>query len=252
MKHSPQRMHICKSFFFRNAAGRTYRSPRIRVVEIRSRGFPHDGESESAEHSRSEPDSGREESAPAERSIARRRIVRQFQLHEIPTLDEFNRLSRADSAARLAQRAVRRSRQEVRLDGIERANLDTLVAVDAGVFDLPLGHSKQIAEREDRTTRTNVAAPEPRLEQSQSQHGREQRQRHEVSSVDRRHEMPASLKTGLPRRDRKQQSAREDRDRRDETRDQHSARRSHQRRQQNVVFDVNPPAIVANSEPFHA
>ena len=26
----------------------------------------------------------------------------------------------------------------------------------------------------------------------------------------------------------------------------------HQRRQQNGVFDVNPPAIVANSEPFHA
>lgn len=40
-----------QEFFFRNAAGRTYRSPRIRVVEIRSRCFPHDGESESAEHS---------------------------------------------------------------------------------------------------------------------------------------------------------------------------------------------------------
>ena len=203
---------------------------------------------ESSRHARRHADCGRQEPTASQCGLIRRRVVRKFELHQIPTLDKFDGLRGTDACTRLALRAVGSPRREIEFDGVERADLDALVAVDAGVLDLSLGDSKQIAKREDGTARANVAAPEARLEKPQPKHRREQRERNEVAGIERRDEMPAAQDSGLQRSQREQQPARDDGDRREDARDQHATRRSHHDRQQDVVFDVNPPAIIGHAE----
>ena len=73
-------------------------------------------------------------------------IVLDLQAGHFPAIDKLDRVSRADSAARLAESAVCGARRKVRFDRVERTNLNALVAVDAGRFDLPLRRSKQVAQ----------------------------------------------------------------------------------------------------------
>ena len=97
-----------------------------------------------------------------------------FRRGNFKTRDELNRPRRADAAARLAERTVGRAGRVVFLDGIERADVHTALATDARVCDLPLADSQQVAHREQRTARTDIAAPEPAPEQTEGKDHQEQ------------------------------------------------------------------------------
>ena len=51
-------------------------------------------------------------------------------------------MRRTNTTARLAHGAVAGARCEVRFDGVERTDLHTLIAIDAGRFDFALGEAK--------------------------------------------------------------------------------------------------------------
>ena len=162
-------------------------------------------------------------------------------------------MRRADAAAGLAERAVGGAGREVGLDRVERADLDALVAVDAGALDLPLGHAKQIAERKDRAARADILAPEPRLEEAQAEHGEEQRRARRsaprsaaapgasracsaVCSGSKRNRSPRVM-TGIAAT-------------KPVTSTPHSEQTSDA--EQQVVLDMHPPAVVRHAEPRHA
>jgi hypothetical protein len=75
----------------------------------------------------------------------RRRIVLQFELYQVEAIHKFDRMHRAGAAAGLAERAIGGAGGEIGFDGVEGANLDALVAVDASIFHLAFGEAKQIA-----------------------------------------------------------------------------------------------------------
>src|SRR5262245_2237517 len=120
-------------------------------------------------------------------------------------------MDRTNAAARLAQSAVTGAGREVRLDRIERANLDALVAVNTRRLNLALGRTKQIAQRKDRPARTNIFAPEARFEEPQSQHRQEQSDRQVMPHVQWRHQMPTAQRTRLPWCEDEQHAARDNR-----------------------------------------
>src|SRR5262245_3995437 len=113
-------------------------------------------ERRTAQHARRQSHPGRKETAAAERRVTGRRILDLLEGDGVPPLDELDRMGGTDAAARLAERAVGHPRREVRLDRVKRANLDTLVAVDARVFDFSLAHPQQIAERKHGPARADV------------------------------------------------------------------------------------------------
>ena len=74
----------------------------------------------------------------------------------VPPVHKFDRMGGAYATASLAEGAIRGSRGEVWFDGVERADLDTLVAGDTGGLDFSFGRTEEVAQGENGAARTNI------------------------------------------------------------------------------------------------
>src|SRR6185503_2652313 len=97
-----------------------------------------------------------------------------FELELVPAVHKFDRVGRTHAAAGLAQGAFRGARGVVRLDGVERTNLDTLVARDAGGLDFAFGHAEEIAEGKNRAAGADVLTPESPAKDAEEQDAQEE------------------------------------------------------------------------------
>jgi hypothetical protein len=98
-----------------------------------------------------------------------------FEIKTVPAVDKLDGMSGANPAAGLTQSAIRSARVVVGLDGVERADLDALVAGNTGGLDLSFGGAEEVAKGEERTTRANVLAPEPSAENAEKEDVRKSR-----------------------------------------------------------------------------
>ena len=103
---------------------------------------------------------------------------------------------------------------------------------------------KRFPRDKDSPARADVLAPEARLQKSQSQHAQKQHDGKDVSQANRRNLVSVFHHEKLKRFKQHQQPARDDGNRCDEAGHKHSAECHDERPQQNVVLDVNPPAVV--------
>ena len=91
----------------------------------------------------------------------------------IPARHEFYGVRWTCAAASLAKRAVKRSRGEILFDSVERTECHTFTAADAGGFYLTIVDPENIEHGEQRTARTDIAAPESLAENPQQENYRE-------------------------------------------------------------------------------
>ena len=163
-----------QELLFRNAARRTHRQRPSWIVQAGAEGPGQPRQAGTRGQSGRQSGRGRQEPAPPDWGLAGRWVIDRFPVLLIPTVDERNRLGRADASAGLAERTVGGARREIRLDRIERTDLDALVAVDARRMDLAAGDSEQVAQRENGPRGTNVLAPKARTQKTQGQDQDEQ------------------------------------------------------------------------------
>ena len=83
-----------------------------------------------------------------------------LQRRVVPSRHKLDGLGRANASTRLAESAIVFSSRVVFLNSIERTDLDTLVAIDAGVFHLALTNADKIENRKQSAAWANITAPE--------------------------------------------------------------------------------------------
>src|SRR6185436_13586034 len=104
------------------------------------------------------------------------------------------------------------------LNGVERTDLDTLVARDAGGLDFAFGHAEEIAEGKKRAARADVLAPESPAKQAEEENGQEEQNGDNVPGVEPGVQIPAPSRPQLQRLDQKKEGPGHHRDGRDESR----------------------------------
>ena len=101
-----------------------------------------------------------------QRSLSRWWFAEHFELRFVGALDKLNGMCWTNASAALAQSAISNTGGEIGLDRIERTNLNTLIAVNAGRFDLSFGNPEDIADRENGTAGTYILAPKSWLQET--------------------------------------------------------------------------------------